>query len=249
MIKTLIKQEHIRAVYARENKPWIRQSAAYLSRELSHLYEHVLYKKLVHGLRKPRTSFLCHLYEHFAAYISRGLCNPRLIFPRIDGPIVAATLSCNVACRWQNVTTLLHATQTKTFSADFKKHFFCPGHKIFVHHKCCTCGKTSQHLGNMIMSAMLPPQCVLVLLATKGQYPAKTASYFLISSWLLSSHFATTAKNEASNTENAIEYTCKLSFSQLPLKTKQNYFQQKNNMASLPIKVKQIFLSTILVLS
>ena len=24
----------------------------------------------------------------FAAYISRGLCNPRLIFPRINGPIM-----------------------------------------------------------------------------------------------------------------------------------------------------------------
>ena len=238
MIKTLLKQEHIRAVYTRENKPRIRQSAAYLSHELSHLYEHALYKKLVHGLRKPRTSFLCHLYEQFAAYISRGLCNPRLIFPRIDSPIVAKCHNI-VAC---------HA-DTKKFSEDFKKHFFCPGHKIFVHHKCCVCGKTNQHLGNMITSAMLPPKCVLVLLAPKGQYPAKTASYFLISSWLLSSHFATNAKHEASNTENAIEYTCKLSFSQLPLKTKQNYFQQKNNMASLPIKVKQIFLSTFLVLS
>ena len=69
----------IRAVYTRENKPRITQSAAYLSRELSHLYEHGLYKKLVRGLRKPRTSFLCRLYEQFAAYISRGLCNPRLI--------------------------------------------------------------------------------------------------------------------------------------------------------------------------
>ena len=35
------------------------KSAAYLSRDLSHLYEHGLYKKLVRGLRKPRTCFLC----------------------------------------------------------------------------------------------------------------------------------------------------------------------------------------------
>ena len=34
-----------RAVYTRENKPRIRQSAANVSRELSHLYEHGLYKK------------------------------------------------------------------------------------------------------------------------------------------------------------------------------------------------------------
>ena len=52
----------------------ITQSAAYVSRELSHLHDHSLYKKL-----QPRTSFLCRLYEQFAAYISQGLCNPRLI--------------------------------------------------------------------------------------------------------------------------------------------------------------------------
>ena len=80
---------HNRAVYTRENKPRIRQSVAYLSRELSHLYEHGLCKKLVRGLRKPRTSFLCHLYEQFAAYKSRGLCDPRLIFPHINGPNVS----------------------------------------------------------------------------------------------------------------------------------------------------------------
>ena len=71
------KEDHevsnIRAVYTRENKPRITQSAAYLSRELSHLYEHGLYKKLVRDLRKPRTCFLCRLYEQFAAYIIRGL--------------------------------------------------------------------------------------------------------------------------------------------------------------------------------
>ena len=56
-----------RAVYTGENKPRIRQSAAYLSRELGHLYEHGSYKKLVRSLRKPRTCFLCRLYEQFAA--------------------------------------------------------------------------------------------------------------------------------------------------------------------------------------
>ena len=43
------------------------------------------------------------------------------------------------------------------------RNILCPGHKICVGHKCCARGKTSQHLGNMIASAMLPPQCVLVL--------------------------------------------------------------------------------------
>ena len=41
------------AVCTRENKPRITQSAAYLSRELNHLYDHGLHKKLVRGLRKP----------------------------------------------------------------------------------------------------------------------------------------------------------------------------------------------------
>ena len=34
---------------------------------------------------------------------------------------------------------------------------------IFVEHKCCACGKRGHLLGSMIPSAMLPPQCVLVL--------------------------------------------------------------------------------------
>ena len=33
----------------------------------------------------------------------------------------------------------------------------------FVRHKCCARSKSSQHLGNIITSAMLPPQFVLVL--------------------------------------------------------------------------------------
>ena len=84
-----ISELYIRAVYTRENKPRITQSVAYVSRELGHLYDHGLYKKLVRSSGKPRTSFLCRSYEQFAAYISRGLCNPRLILPRINGPIVS----------------------------------------------------------------------------------------------------------------------------------------------------------------
>ena len=74
-----------RAVYTRVNKLRITQS---ISRELSHLYGHSLSKEFVCSLRKPRTCFLCRLYEQFAAYISRRLCNPRLIFPHINGPSV-----------------------------------------------------------------------------------------------------------------------------------------------------------------
>ena len=87
-----------RAVYTRESKPRITQSSACVSRELSHLYDHGLYKNLVRGLRKPRTSFSCCLYEQSAAYKSRGLCNPRLIFPRINRPNVSCsfTTRCSV---------------------------------------------------------------------------------------------------------------------------------------------------------
>ena len=66
----------IRAVYTRVNKPRITQSAAYVSRELSHLYGHSLHKKLVRGLRKQRTSFLCRVYGQFVAYTIRGLLSP-----------------------------------------------------------------------------------------------------------------------------------------------------------------------------
>ena len=86
-----------RAVYTRENNPRITQSAAYhVSRELSHLYDHGLYKRLVRGLRKPRTSFLCRLYEQFTAYISRGLCSPQLIFPRINGPSMSLSFQLSL---------------------------------------------------------------------------------------------------------------------------------------------------------
>ena len=70
---------HIRAVYTRENKPRITQFAAYVSRELRHSYDNSVYKKLVRGLCRPRTCFLCRLYEQFAAYVSRGLCKPRIV--------------------------------------------------------------------------------------------------------------------------------------------------------------------------
>ena len=52
---------HIRAAYTTENKPWITQSAAYVSHELGHLYDHSWYKTIfvqfiqaVCGLHKPR---------------------------------------------------------------------------------------------------------------------------------------------------------------------------------------------------
>ena len=40
---------------------------------------------------KPRLILdeMCHLYGTFASYLRRVLCKARLIFPRINGPIVA----------------------------------------------------------------------------------------------------------------------------------------------------------------
>ena len=41
-------------------------------------------------LAKPRLILdeMCHLYGKFASYLRRVLCKTRLIFPRINGPIV-----------------------------------------------------------------------------------------------------------------------------------------------------------------
>ena len=66
------------------------------------------------------------------------------------------TVSCDVARSWQNAATLLRAARTQMFLKN-SRNILC------VRHKCCARGKTSQHLGNMITSAMLPPQCVPVL--------------------------------------------------------------------------------------
>ena len=74
-------------------------------------------------------------------------------------------VSYDVARSWKNVATWLRADRTqKNVSEEFQKHFMCPGHKICAaRYECCVRGKTSRHLGNMITSAMFPPQCFLVL--------------------------------------------------------------------------------------
>ena len=64
---------------------------------------------------------------------------------------------CDVARPWQNAATLLRAARTQEMFVKIFRNILC------VNHKCCARGKTSQHLRNMIVSAMLPQQCVLVL--------------------------------------------------------------------------------------
>ena len=76
-----------------------------------------------------------------------------------------AVNSCPSVAKRDN--TVAHRADTTNVSEGFQKHLLCPGHKICVRHKCCARGKT--RLGNMITSAMLPPQCVLVLPGPNGR--------------------------------------------------------------------------------
>ena len=92
--------------------PFIRGK---VSRELSHLYDHGLYKNLVRGLRKPRTSFSCCLYEQSAAYFRSY--KP----PYCGGNIV----SFDVARPWQNAATLLRAARTQQTFLKIFRNILC----------------------------------------------------------------------------------------------------------------------------
>ena len=86
----------IRAVYARE-KPRLTLAAAYIIRERNYLYEYKL-----QGQDKPRLEQAVNV--DFVPFI-RGvsvLCKPRLIFSRINGPIV---LFCDQFSFGMNVTS------------------------------------------------------------------------------------------------------------------------------------------------
>ena len=78
----------IRAVYTRVNKPRLTLAAAYLSRERNYLYEYKL-----PGQDKPRLEKAVNV--DFVPFIRgvRGLRKPRLIFSRINGPIMPDTLN------------------------------------------------------------------------------------------------------------------------------------------------------------
>ena len=74
-------------------------------------------------------------------------------------------MSYDVARPWHNASTLLRAARKQEMFLKILRNIFCvQDTKFGVRHKCCARGKTSQHLGNTITSAMLLPQCVLVLL-------------------------------------------------------------------------------------
>ena len=70
------------------------------------------------------------------------------------------TVSYDVARQWHYTATLLRAARTQGMLLKIFRNitFACPWHTVYVGHKCCVRGKTSQHLGNMLATArMLPP--------------------------------------------------------------------------------------------
>ena len=78
---------YIRAVYTRENKPRLTLAATHVSRERNYLYEYKL-----PGQDKPRLEKALNV--DFVPFI-RGVrvsCKPRLIFSRINGPIVSSII-------------------------------------------------------------------------------------------------------------------------------------------------------------
>ena len=75
--------DHFRAVYTRENKPRLTLAAAYIVHERNYLYEYKLPDQ-----DKPRLEKAVNV--DFVPFIRgvRVLCEPQLIFSRINGPIM-----------------------------------------------------------------------------------------------------------------------------------------------------------------
>ena len=104
-----------------------------------------------------RVAITAHPRDHYVMQhliiLRNHACPTHSLRPRQNEDIV----SSDVARPWQNAATLLRAARTQETFLKIFRNSFC------VRHKCCALGKTSQHLRNMITSAMSPPQCVLVL--------------------------------------------------------------------------------------
>ena len=84
-------------VLCKTRRSFIR-SFSRLSYDASYLRTGVKgYSKIRRVLAKPRLILdeMCRLYGKFASYLRRVLCKTRLIFPRINGPIVS-DLNTNV---------------------------------------------------------------------------------------------------------------------------------------------------------
>ena len=75
----------IRVVYTRENKLRLTLAAAYVSRERNYLYEYIL-----PGQDKTRLEKAVNVGFVPFIRVVRGLRKPRLIFSRINGPIVSS---------------------------------------------------------------------------------------------------------------------------------------------------------------
>ena len=69
-------------------------------------------------LAKPRLILdeMCRLYGKFASYLRRVLCKTRLIFPRINGPIVSQPLWIFMFFFLQNSFLLFSITRSSSFS-------------------------------------------------------------------------------------------------------------------------------------
>ena len=91
---------------------------------------------------------------------------------RVGGHIVAPTL-CPTMLPVPGKTRqhVARRADTRNVSEVYQQHILCPGHKMCFRYRCYASGKTSQRLGNMITSAMLPPQCVLVLPGPYSVWP------------------------------------------------------------------------------
>ena len=90
----------------------------------------------------------------------------------------------------------------------FSETFHVSRTQICVRQKCCVCGKMSQHLGNMITSAMLPPQCVLILPAPKAgtsiPFSCFFCSAFKRSSFAFSQYFSSSSPRRKKKYKNQI---------------------------------------------
>ena len=67
-------------------------------------------------LAKPRLILdeMCHLYGKFASYLRRVLCKTRLIFPRINGPILTVTRQRWVTWLRRTIEKLINITTYKS---------------------------------------------------------------------------------------------------------------------------------------
>ena len=179
----LVNQPRCQGLLAGAKRPWARgwlvnvcsvrpAIGLYLSREVSRCCSPSAHSRprgtcsLLHRLRRFRipSSRILQMWHVMKSNSQRKAPAKR---EYIHG---GNSVSCYVARSWQNAEILLHAARTQEMFLKISRTIFC------VRHKCCARGKTTQHLRNMITSAMLPPQCVFVLPAHNVHFNSRTRS-------------------------------------------------------------------------